>query len=264
MNKEAFCKAFCDGLQWTKVPAGHVLTTPFRLIDGDPIQFYIVKSTPRGKSFRLEDDGTSVSVLEASGLDLSRGQRASALDAILAEYAISFDADTLTLRTADLPEEDLPGAALKFVATLLRIQDLQLMAPRIVRSTFREDAIQAIHGRFDATTRVEEGGHLAAAHQAIPADLVLRRGDLPPVGIYFATSNENGLKALVTKFELERHADKSKVLLLVEKAKTNPLQEPTYAMAQARLDRVLAFKDVEADALNNIEQLLNERPVYVQ
>lgn len=264
MNKDALCKAFCDGLQWEKVQVGHVLTTPFRLMDGDPVQFYVIESAPRSKRFRLEDDGTSLSVLEAGGLDLARGQRAHALDSILEEYGIYRDRESLALRTADLSESELPSAALKFVAVLLRIQDLQLMSPKIVRSTFREDAIKAIHSRFDATAHVEENGHIFAEHKAIPVDLVIRKDDLPPLGIYFGTSNESGLKALVTKFELERQSTKSKILLLVEKAKDNPLQEPTYAMAQARLDKVLSFRDVEADALRNIEQILDTRPAYLQ
>jgi hypothetical protein len=265
MNKDAFCKAFCDGLRWEKVPVGHALTTPFRLLDGDPIQFYVVPATPRGKSYHLEDDGTSISVLEASGLDLSRGNRATAYDAMLTEYGIHRDSETLVLRTADMPEDDLPAAALKFVAALLRIQDLQLMSPRVVRSTFREDAIKAIHGRFDSIAKVEEGGQIFAEHKALPADIVIRKDDLPPVAIYFGTTNENALKALVTKLEVEQYAKaKSKILLVVERAKSNPLQEPTYAMAQARLDKVLAFKDVEMDALGNIESILNTRPAYVQ
>ncbi|WP_147156491.1 DUF1828 domain-containing protein [Reyranella soli] len=135
MNKDAFCKAFCDGLRWEKVPAGHLVTTPFRLRDGDPIQFYVIETAPRSRKYRIEDDGTSVSALKASGLDLAREQRLSAYDTMLAEYGIQRDGDTLALRTSSLPEKELPGAALKFVALLLRIQDLQLMAPRIVHST---------------------------------------------------------------------------------------------------------------------------------
>ena len=71
MIKE-LCDAFCDALTVRRVPCGLAVTTPFVSQDADPIGFYIVESAAERGKFRLEDDGTQVPLLEASGIDLMR------------------------------------------------------------------------------------------------------------------------------------------------------------------------------------------------
>ena len=55
--------------------------------------------------------------------------------------------------------------------------------------------------------------------------------------------------------ELEKYQGKpARVVLLVERAKKNPLNEPTYALAQARLDDVLSFRGVETDTMAALQR----------
>jgi hypothetical protein len=248
---ENICKAFCDMITWRKVPCGYAVTTPFRFSDGDPIVFFIVKVDQ--SLHRLEDDGTQVPALEASGVDVGTGSRADAFNEMLSEYELHFDSEARVICSADLTESEVPIASLKFIAALLRLQDFLLLHPVIVRNTFREDAVAAIHASFDQTAMVAENAAISEQLAGYMADVVIG-GDRPmPIAIYLGTSNERALIALVVKMETEKYqVTPCRVILLVEHAKRNPLHDQTYALAQARLDNVLSFRGVERDSMTRI------------
>jgi len=71
-----------------------------------------------------------------------------------------------------------------------------------------------------------------------------------------ATSNSKGLQALVLKMELEKYQQiKCNVVLVVERSTKNELSEPTYALAQSRLDKVLSYVGAEDDAIAAVGKL---------
>jgi hypothetical protein len=250
---ESICQAFCDSISLRKVPAGYAVTTPFLLSDGDPVVFFIIKS--KSGLYRIEDDGTQVPALEASGVDLSAGSRADAFQDLLSAYSLSYDDDARVLCTAELKETDVAAASLKFIAAVLRLQDFMLLHPVIVRNTFREDAVAAIHEAFDGKVEVEENASISPQLAGYTADVVI--GARTPIAIYLGTSNERALIALVVKMETEKYQIvPCRVLLLVERSKQNPLQEQTYSLAQARLDGVHSFRGVEKDTMNRISAYL--------
>jgi hypothetical protein len=249
------CETFCNSLTYKKVPIGISVTTPFFFSDGDPIVFFIVASG--STHYHIEDDGTQVPLLEASGVILTEGSRADHFRELLSEYDLSYDQDSKVIRTLDLPESHLPEAALRFTAALIRLQDLMLLHPVIVRNTFKEDAITAIQNEFGQIASVQEDAPISDHVPGFRADVVITAKKRPPVAIYLGTSNERALIALVVKMEIERYrGQQTRILLLVEKAKKNPVDEQAYALAHARLDGVLAFRGVERDAMNNIGKLL--------
>ena len=84
--KDILCKAFCENLTVRDVPAGTAVGTPFTTADGDRIGFYIV---PDSGLLRIEDDGLTMPLLEASGLEFNTGTRAQALDGCLQNIASS-------------------------------------------------------------------------------------------------------------------------------------------------------------------------------
>lgn len=135
--KEELCKAFCDDLRISEVPAGLAVSTVFGAGDGDRIGFYVLNSA--GK-FRIEDDGLTLPSLEASGVDFKSGTRAQALEGLKSEYGVAIDLENNEFFIDGLSEYDLPQAALRFVAFSLRVRDFMLMTEHRVASTFREDA----------------------------------------------------------------------------------------------------------------------------
>lgn len=254
MNKELICEAFCAALDIRAVPAGFAVKTPYGDADGEPILIYFVKDQ-RGR-WRIEDDGTRVPWLEASGVDISGKARGEAFDALLEEYGANFDSDTRTIFTSPLSEEQLGPSAVQFSALLLRLQDLALLSPQIVRNTFKEDAIMAIHNSFDGLANVSESELVSKDFVGEEADIIIRNPDKTPVVIYLATSEERALHALVTKMETEKYRRiDSIIVLIVERSKQNPVRETTYSLAMSRLDAVLSFREAADDTMIRLKKL---------
>lgn len=253
--KEALCQAFCAALDVQRVPSGLAIKTPYSFDDGDPIILYAM--TVRHGVYRIEDSGVQIPMIEASGATLHDGTRGEGFKVLLGEYGLEFDRDAMVVRTPEVSEADVGGAALKLLAFMLRLQDFMLLTPERVRQTWQEDALKSLHMTFDDIATVEEHAPVYAETAAIPVDAVVRFHDpaMPPLAVFLATTDAKGLQALVLKMELEKYQAKpARVVLLVELAKKNPLLEPTYALAQARLDNVLAYRGVETDTMNALER----------
>src|SRR5271168_3049355 len=135
--KEALCKAFCDDLLVRKVPAGIAVSTGFLGCDGDKIGFYVVDSD-QSPLKRIEENGATYGLLEASGVDFRSDTRREALNSLLEEHAVTFDEQDHSFFIDRLRESDIPAAALRFVSFSLRVRDFLLMTEYRVASTFRD------------------------------------------------------------------------------------------------------------------------------
>lgn len=249
--KQRICEAFCASLDVRSVPAGYAVCTPYANADGDPLLLYLVRD--ERSRWRLEDDGTQIPLLEANGVDLGGRPRGEAFEALLEEYGAQFNKDSRTLYSPPLTEDALGPAAVAFIGLLLRLQDVALLNPQIVRSTFRADALAAIHRAFDGRARVDEQSEISPELAGQEADVVIRAPEAPPVAVYIATSEERALQALVVKMEAERYRDiAASIILMVEKSKSNPVKGPTLSLAMARLDAVVAFRESQQDTMERI------------
>jgi hypothetical protein len=228
--KEELCRAFCDDIRISEVPAGLAVSTVFGSGDGDRIAFYVLKSS--GK-FRIEDDGLTLPSLEASGVDFKSGTRANALEELKSEYGVAIDSENNEFFIDGLSEDDLPHAALRFVAFSLRIRDFMLMTEHRVASTFREDA--SILPELDD----------------FPADFVLRAPGRPPVGVYLGYSDQRVLEALFVHMRARHETHEScSVVALLESAKG--ISAKVKQQAANRLDAVPEFRGAEIAAIERI------------
>lgn len=262
--KRELCNAFCSQLHVERVPAGWAVQTPYRHPDGDPLMFFIM--TVCDGIARLEDDGATLAVLEANGVSMdSKGARYETLLSLLSDHDAYFDGDEGVIRSPDLAIAEVPNAAVKFMALMLRIHDLALLNVDRVRKTWRDDAVADIHRQFDPISTVEENVLVIPGTGSLFADVVIRAVGVAPIAVILATSNGKGLQALVLKMELEKYQHKeATVLLLVERAKENPLAEPTYALAQSRLNGVHTYRGAELDAMSAIGRYLQSSHETVQ
>lgn len=256
--KEELCRAFCAQLHIEELLNGWAVVTPYSHPDGDPVMFFIMK-VENGK-VRLEDDGAQIALLEAEGVSLdvskSRGQ---ALDSLLTQYGAWRDVDAGLIHSDEMEPSDAPSSALQFMALMLRVQDLALLKPERVRKTWQEDALRDIHAAFDGTAKVEDSAPVSPKFSGFPADAVIRANGAPPLAVFMATNDAKGLQALVLKMELERYQSvPCNVVLMVERAKENPLREPTYAHAQSRLDGVLTYRGAEQEAMTALSRWIPE------
>jgi len=96
--KEDLCKAFCNQLRIREVQAGLAISTAFSFSDCEPVGFYVVGPDALGR-YRIEDDGTTIPLIEAEGIDLETTTRQEALTALLTEYDTRYDAERGELTT---------------------------------------------------------------------------------------------------------------------------------------------------------------------
>lgn len=252
--KEALCAAFCAELNVERVPAGWAVSTPFRQPDGDPIMFFVM--TVNGETARIEDDGAQYAMIEAAGVSLDKkGTRFQAFTEMVEQHGAHYDSDEGVICTDDLHVADVPRAAIQFMGLMLRIHDLAMLTPERVRKTWQEDAMRDIHEAFEGKATVEDNAPVSPKLRSFPADAVIRYPDEPPLAVFMATTDNKGLQALVLKMELERYQDvRCTVVLMVERAKDNPLREPTYALAQSRLEGVLTYRGAESEAMAALQR----------
>ena len=254
--KDQLCKAFCARLHVERVPAGWAVQTPYRLPDGDPIMFFVVNEA--GGTAHLEDNGATIALLEGSGVSLeTKGARHAAFIELLEQHGAFYDDDAGVIRSASLPLDQAAGTSVAFTALMLRVHDLALLNTERVKQSWKDDALRDIHTRFDHIGKVEENAPVTPRVGAVPADAVIRVPEKPPVAVILGTTNAKGLQALVLKMELEKYQGQDiPVILLVERAKANPLSEGTQALAMARLNGVQAYRGAEIEALDAISRFV--------
>lgn len=255
--KEQLCQAFCAQLHVERVLAGWSVQTPYNLPDGDPVMFFIV--TEAGGYAHLEDDGATIAILEAVGASMDKkGARYAALQELLDQHNAYFDNDEGVIRTQSYLMDCVADASVSFTALMLRVHDLALLTVERVKQSWQDDAMNDLHERFDSVAVVEENVPVHPRVASIPADAVIRLpGGAPPVAVIMATTNSKGLMALVLKMELEKYQGQNiPVILLVERAKSNPLAEGTQALAMSRLNGVHSYRGSEIEALDAISRFV--------
>lgn len=247
--KDELCKAFCDELVVRKVPAGLAIGTTFNWMGGEPLGFYIVGPDELGR-YRIEDDGTTVPVIEAAVADLESHTRAEAFQAMLDEYHAIYDEERGELTTPAMPEDRVPQAAMKFVALLLRLQDIVLLTPERVASTFRDDALREIKTAIADRAVIREQESIAPMIE-FPADIIVQAENRDPVAIFLAMSEQRVLEAVVAQMAAlyEAHIPCSVIALL---DKDTSVSRKLRQRAANRLSTVQIFQGDETAAVQRI------------
>ena len=186
--KEELCRAFCNEITVRSVPAGLAISTAFRRSDGDAIGFYVIRHPQRAGLARLEDDGQTRPHLEATGVDFETQTRAKAFATILAEYGAEYDEDEAIIHTPEMPEHELPRAAIRFVALLLRLADFQLLTQEHIESTFKEDATKRIKQTVGDRAVILENVPISDSLAEVIPDLVVTAPKRTPVAIFLSQS----------------------------------------------------------------------------
>lgn len=249
--KADLCKAFCGDLIVREVPDGLAVSTTFRRDDGDAVGFYVV---PTGAGlFRIEDDGTTVPFLVESGVDFTTETRRRALATLLQEYDAIYDEDAATIRTESVTMDDLPRAAMSFVALMLRMGDFQLLSQDKVASTFREDAARRVREALDGRAMIRENEPVSRDLSEIVPDMVIEAQGRPPVALFFGVSPSRIYEAIMLHMtaSYEAHCDVSVVALLESES---VVSQELRRRAANRLAAVPVYRHDEAAAVTRIAQ----------
>ena len=249
--RKQICKAFCSSVTVTPVATGLAVSSVFEDNSGDRISFYITE-TPDG--IKIEDDGSYLAHLVASGIAIDQGSRSQMLDAILDQAGAHWDRETFEIRSSVVEPSDVSKRAIDFLSSLIRIRDLELLTRENIRSTFREDAIAAISERFGAFATLEEDAPIYPDFSEFPADLIVRPKASAagrPGAIYFANSNEKLNEALLLKMEALNRQDFG-IIALIEEPDMGPISRRKFQRAQNRSLPMPIFRGDEDAAMKLI------------
>jgi hypothetical protein len=254
MDKRALCRAFCDEVEINAVPAGLAVKTPFALPSGDAIGFYIVRDPKSPDMWRFEDSGMTVPELEANGVNLESGPRREALARLLAEYDSEYDEESREIHSEFYREENIPGAASRFTALLLRMQDFELMHADVVANTFRSDAEEAIRKRFTNVAKVEFRARLSDAWDNYLADAIIHTDskDRPAVVVFFATSEARVDESVLMHWELRSKGQQNPIALVLESVKPPGISTRALRRAHNRLDALPVFRGAVDEAMEKL------------
>ena len=204
MKLQDICSALCSGLAMRQVPIGYAIRTPFLNPDGDSIGVYLRRETGNPGLLRLEDDGGTIASLEEDGVSFASEARSDALNSLLQQYDAQLDETALVIHTEYLPENRIPANFAKFMALLLRLQDLRLLSQDRVRELFKDDVRTMLTKHFGGQIEIledEKPNHLLPDYVA---DFVLRSPTGETLALFAASSETKALEALLLWQELSR------------------------------------------------------------
>jgi hypothetical protein len=251
--KEALCQAFCGDLKLTDVPVGYAVTTTFRRDDGDSVAFYLVRDKTRPGIYRIEDDGTTIPFLEASGVEFATETRSEALTVLLENHGVAFDEDEMLLHTDSLTESELPKAAMRFLSFMLRINDFLLLTKDKVASTFKDDAANRIIEKMAGKAVVEQDTPVSPALSDTVPDMVIRSPGRAPVAVFFGTSAQRVNDAIFLQMQsLYEVREPVQVIALLEREQV--IGHDLRRRAANRLAALPIYRGDETTSINRIER----------
>ena len=250
--KEEICRAFCNEISVTEVPAGLAISTPFRRSDGDAVAFYVVRNSTAPVA-HLEDDGQTIPYLEACGVAFETQTRKKAFDELLKEYGAEHDEDENIIRTPSMKNDDIPRASISFVALMLRLFDFLLLTQEHVESTFKEDAVKGIKSAVGSRATVKESVPVDDKLAEVVPDLVLSAPSRTPVAVFLSQSATRVHEAIFLQMAaLYEAKEPLSVVALLETEGT--INREMHRRARNRLAAVTSWEGDQSAAIQRIER----------
>jgi hypothetical protein len=251
--RDALCSTFCGDLTVREVPAGLAISAMFEGADGDRLGCLAEQN---GLGWRLSDDGAFLGDLEGYGVDVRKGGRAEFLVRALRPASARVDPETLQI-IADIDGDLKAPDVLAFLSAMSRAQDVAYWTRERVRSTFKEDATQALARALGDAADLHQASAVDVALTEFPADLVIRprgqgRGDGVVTAVFLVQTMDGLQEALLLTLELrsKRRTD-IRVAALVENSTLN-MGSPKALRAANRIDTVSFFRNAEEEAVFKI------------
>lgn len=194
--KEQLCHTFCDTLTIREVPAGFAIGTDYDGLGGDPVGLFVLGPDADGK-YVVQDDGITIPTLEAMGADFTNKSRHEAFIELQQVYGVEFDDETGELKAKSPDGASIAPTVIRFIAFMLRIQDIAFMAVERAASTFREDALKELRLVIGKRAVVHENYIVAESLAEFPADVGIIAEGMPPVALFWGITEAKLLEALL-------------------------------------------------------------------
>jgi hypothetical protein len=243
--QEQLCQAFCDTLTVTRVPAGLAIGTDYGGLGGDPIGLYVVGPDAQG-NYVVQDDGITIPTLESLGADLDNKSRREAFAELQRAYGVEFDEESGELTAKSHGDAEVAPTVLRFIAFMLRVQDLAFMAIERAASTFKEDALKELRAVIGGRAVIQEHYVIADSLSEFPADVGILADDKPPLALIWGTTDSKILEALLLQAYATNNGVQCSVGAMLEHKKSIP--ERMQQRASNHLDFVTYFSGSQREA----------------
>jgi hypothetical protein len=243
--QEQLCQAFCDTLKVTRVPAGLAIGTDYAGLGGDHIGLYVIGPDALG-NYVVQDDGITIPTLEGLGADLDNKVRREAFAELQRAYGVEFDEETGELTAKSHGDAEVAPTVLRFIAFMLRIQDLAFMAIERAASTFKVDALKELRAVVGSRAVIHENYVIADSLSEFPADVGILAEDKPPLALFWGTTESKVLEALLLQSYATNNGVECSVGTMLEHKKS--VAEKWQQRASNHLDFVTYFNGTQREA----------------
>lgn len=247
--KEDLCKAFCGTLAVHRVPAGYAVGTGHQGMGGDLIGFYVVGPDENSR-YRIQDDGLSIAAIEATGTDLSNKSRQALFSELREQYSVEFDKDSGEMKSPAIVAAQVGAESMRFMAFMLRVQDLILTSTERTVNTFREEAAKIIRDIAGDRAEIFENYVVNQAIEDVPADIGIVVEGQPPVAVFFGLSEVRVMEALLLQSYSENAKIDCAVIALLENESS--ISQKLRNRANNHLEAVPIFRGDELAACKRI------------
>ena len=243
--QEQLCQAFCNTLTVTRVPAGLAVGTEYGGLGGDQIGLYVLGPDAQG-NYVVQDDGITIPTLESLGADLENKSRREAFAELQRVYGVDFDEESGELKAKSHGDKEVAPTVLRFIAFMLRIQDLAFMAIERAASTFKEDALNELRTVIGDRAVIRENFVISDALSEFPADVGILAEGKPPLALFWGTADSKVLEALLLQAYAANSGVQCSVGAMLEHDKSVP--EKMRQRASNHLDFVTYFRGAKREA----------------
>ncbi|QEH97318.1 DUF1828 domain-containing protein [Gluconobacter thailandicus] len=233
-NIPDLCAAFCKGVSAVPTPCGLAITVPFSYFGENTLTVYAIKNTDG--TMRLEDSGETISTLESTGLDLTKGSRKEIIRNFCLESNVLFDEDNFLFKSVNFLPNQLSENIILFSEFMIGIQRVSFLTRRNVEDIFREEVINAVISHFHGEAEVVvDAKKISEIFPDTRADIVVQSKRLPPLAVFLGTSETKALEALFLWSELKGEPkNQGNVMLVLNQMRPHAVTTKTLQRASQR------------------------------
>lgn len=253
--RKDLCKTFCADISISEVPSGIAISGRYDDGYGDKIECFIENDS---NGWVIIDDGLFIPDLIGRGIDIRSKSRSEFIERVLRPAGAFMDTEDHTLRTEILSEFPSSVQILDFLLALVRVRDVTFWTRERVKSTFKEDAFDALKLRLGEHFNLERNAPVDSRLKEFPADIVARPKSIMQTkasAIFLASGTETLNEALLLWQSIRgaglSHNDIS-VMAMMESGRGLTLGSPK---VQRAINRIDAFAVWDSDAEASVERL---------
>lgn len=254
--KKMLCEGFCSGITVSKSGNMFSISAPFEVEGGDPVNFYLVPM--ENNRYRIEDDGSFVPTLIASGVNVMEGTRNQEFTRILDASGISYDSSSGELVSKNVAIGDIADTTLRYINAVLKIDALKApLRPEGVASMFKQDVKARLERDLAGKATIVYDEPLAEKLSDFQPDAVVRPQTGKTAAIYMLTNDQRAWEAIALRYKaIKEEQIECSVIGVFDKVGSRLVSKRSIASVSHHLDAATYFYDgQEATMARIVEEL---------